>query len=274
MEELSTMEQIMNTIVKFATTYGISVIGAILVLIAGRIVAGWARKLVRNAMTRSKTDPAIVGFTSAIVYYLVIIFAVVAALGNFGVETASLVAVLGAAGFAIGFALQGSLSNFAAGIMLLVFRPYKIGDYVDAGGAAGTIRDMGIFTTEMTTPDNIRIMIPNSKIFGDTIKNITANDTRRVDMVFGIGYGSSIAKAEEIIKKTFESDERVLKDPAYQIAVSELADSSVNLVARPWVKTSDYWGVKFDLTRKIKEEFDTNGIEIPFPQVVMHQAEK
>ena len=274
MEELSTMEQIMDTIVKFATTYGIKVIGAILVLIAGRIVAGWARRLIRNTMTRSKTDPAIVGFTSAIVYYLVIIFAVVAALGNFGVETASLVAVLGAAGFAIGFALQGSLSNFAAGIMLLVFRPYKIGDYVDAGGAAGTIRDMGIFTTEMTTPDNIKIMIPNSKIFGDTIKNITANDTRRIDMVFGIGYGSSIAKAEEIIKNTFESDERVLKDPAYQIAVSELADSSVNLIARPWVKTSDYWGVKFDLTRKIKEEFDANGIEIPFPQVVMHQAEK
>lgn len=274
MEEVSTMEQIMDTLVKFATTYGIKVIGAILVLIAGRIVAGWARKLVRKTMTRSKTDPAIIGFTSAIVYYLVIIFAVVAALGNFGVETASLVAVLGAAGFAIGFALQGSLSNFAAGVMLLVFRPYKIGDYVDAGGAAGTIRDMGIFTTEMTTPDNIKIMIPNSKIFGDTIKNITANDTRRVDMVFGIGYGSSIEKAQEIIQQAFESDERVLKDPAYQIAVAELADSSVNLVARPWVKTSDYWDVKFDLTRKIKEAFDAQDIEIPFPQVMMHQAEK
>lgn len=268
------MENFTDTVVKFATTYGIRMVGAILVLLAGRIVAGWARKLLHKTLTRSKTDLAIVGFMSGMAYYLILIFTVLAALGNFGVQTASLVAVLGAAAFAVGFALQGSLSNFAAGVMLLVFRPYKIGDYVDVAGVAGTIKEMGIFTTEMATPDNIKIIIPNGKVFGDTIKNITAHDTRRVDMVFGIGYSSSIEKAQEIIKQAFDSDARVLKEPAYQIAVAELADSSVNLVARPWCNKADYWGVKFDLTRTIKEEFDRSGIEIPFPQVMMHQAGK
>ncbi|MCK4413567.1 MAG: mechanosensitive ion channel [Candidatus Eisenbacteria sp.] len=266
------MEGITDRLVDFATGYGLQVIGAILILIIGRIVASGVRRLLRKGLTARGTDPAIVGFTSGIAYYLVLVFSVIAILSNFGIETASLVAVLGAAGFAIGFALQGSLSNFAAGIMLLVFRPYRIGDYVDIAGTAGTVKEMAIFTTTLMTPDNVKIMVPNGKIFGDTIKNVTAEDTRRVDMVVGIGYGSSIEKAVGAIQSVLQADERVLKEPAPQIAVAELADSSVNLVVRPWVKTSDYWGVKFDVTRRIKETLDQQDIEIPFPQVTVHQV--
>lgn len=266
------MDNFLQTLIDFATGYGIKVVGAILVLIIGRIAAGWARGLVRRMLGKRDTDPSIISFVSSLAYWLILIFAIMSALGNFGVETASLVAVLGAAGFAVGFALQGSLANFAAGVMLLVFRPFKVGDFVDAGGAAGTVRELNLFTTVLMTPDNIRIMVPNGKIFGDTIKNITAEDTRRVDMVIGIGYGSDIAKAVQIMQGLLDADSRVLPDPAPQIAVSELADSSVNLVVRPWVNKADYWGLKFDFTRAVKEAFDREGVEIPFPQVVMHSA--
>jgi small conductance mechanosensitive channel len=268
---MTTMEKIMETLVDFATTYGISVIGAILVLIIGRIVAGWARKLVRKMLKKTDVDQAIVSFLGSLVYYGIIIFAAVSALDKFGVETASLVAVLGAAGFAIGFALQGSLSNFAAGIMLLVFRPYKIGDVIDAAGVVGKVSEMRLFTTIVYTPDNIKIIIPNSKLFGDTIKNITAEDTRRVDMVVGIGYDSDIPKAMKIMQDLLEKDDRVLAEPATQIAVSELADCSVNFVVRPWCATGDYWGIKFDFNEAVKKAFDAEGIEIPFPQLVVHK---
>lgn len=264
------MENAVETLVQFATSYGLRVIGAILVLVVGRMVAGLVRRGVRKALTTTNTDPAIVSFAGSLGYYLVIIVAVLAALKNFGIETASLVAVLGAVGFAIGFALQGSLANFAAGIMLLVFRPYRIGEYVEVGGVAGTVREMGLFSTVMTTPDNVRVIMPNGKIFGDTIKNYAGEDTRRVDMVVGISYNSSIPRAIEIVLDLLKADSRVLSDPEPVIAVAELADSSVNLVVRPWVKKEDYWTVKFDFTRKVKEEFDANEIEIPFPQRVVH----
>jgi len=266
------MENAMETLTAFATTYGIKVIGAILVLILGRFAAGLGRRLARKALKRTNVDQAIVSFVEGLTYYLILVVAAMAALGNFGVQTASLVAVLGAAGFAVGFALQGSLSNFAAGVMLLIFRPFKIGDYVETAGVAGTIREMGIFTTVLTTPDNIKIMIPNGKVFGDTIKNVSAEKTRRVDLLIGIGYGSSIEKAMEILHNVMKENSLVLSDPAPQIAVAELADSSVNLVVRPWVNSADYWAVRFDLTQRIKEVFDQQGIEIPFPQTVIHQA--
>ena len=266
------MENLLDTLVGFATTYGIKIVGAIVVLIVGRIAAGWARKIVHKMLAKGDTDPAIKNFVASLAYYLIIIFTVISALGNFGVETASLVAVLGATGFAIGFAMQGSLSNFAAGVMLLIFRPYKIGDYVDVAGVAGTVKDMGIFTTVLYTPDNVKVMVPNGKVFGDTIKNITAEDTRRIDLVLGIGYGSSIDKAFQVVTDVIKAEGRVLPEPAFQIAVAELADSSVNLVVRPWVKTSDYWAVRFDLIQKIKEACDRGGIEIPFPQHVVHMA--
>jgi small conductance mechanosensitive channel len=162
------------------------------------------------------------------------------------------------------------LANFAAGVLILVLRPYRVGDFIDAAGVAGSVKDIQLFTTVLATPDNVKIMVPNGKIFGDVIKNITGYDTRRVDLVIGIGYSSDIQKAHEVLTKIIKDESRILSDPAPQIAVSELADSSVNLVVRPWVKAGDYWNVRFDLTRKIKEAFDENGIEIPFPQRVVH----
>jgi len=266
------LENILPKLVTFATTYGLKVIGAIVVLIVGRIVANVLRSLVRRINGKAKTDPTVGGFLENMAYYLVMTFTVLAALGNFGVQTASIVAVLGAAGFAVGFAMQGSLANFAAGVMLLIFRPYRLGDLVVVGGMTGIVKEITLFTTVITTLDNVRVIVPNGKIFGDTIQNITAEKTRRVDMVVGIGYGSDMTKATACIQKVLAADTRVLTDPAPQVAVAELADSSVNFVVRPWCNTADYWDVKFDFTRRIKEEFDREGIEIPFPQTVIHQA--
>jgi small conductance mechanosensitive channel len=256
----------------FITTYGIRIIGAIVILILGRIAAGVGRNGVRRVLEKTKTDPAIVGFVGGLVYVLILTFAVLAALAKFGIQTTSFVAVLAAAGFAIGFALQGSLANFAAGILILVLRPFKVGDYIEGGGVAGTVKEIELFTTILATPDNVKIMVPNSKLFGDTIKNYSAFDTRRIDLVIGISYTSDIQKAYDTINNLMKEDSRILSDPAAQIAVSELADSSVNFVVRPWVNGGDYWQVKFDLTRKIKESFDANGIEIPFPQRVVHMV--
>ena len=264
------MDSVAGQVTFFITTYGIKIIGAIIILILGRIAAGIGRKIVKRILEKSKTDPAIVSFVGSMIYFLILIFAVLAALAKFGIQTASFVAILGAAGFAVGFALQGSLANFAAGVLILVLRPFKIGDFIDGAGVAGTVKDIQLFTTVLATPDNIKIMVPNGKLFGDTIKNISAFDTRRVDLVIGIGYTSDIQKAYDVMMNLIKEDTRILSDPAATIAVSELADSSVNFVVRPWVKKEDYWGVKFDLTRKIKEAFDENGIEIPFPQQVVH----
>lgn len=264
------MEDIMATLTAFATAYGLKIIGAIIILIVGRIAAGIARNLVGKMLTKAKAAESIVSFLRSLVFIGIMVFAVIAALAKFGVQTASFVAVLGAAGFAVGFALQGSLGNFASGILVLVFKPYRVGDYIDAAGVAGTVKEIRIFNTVLATPDNIKIIVPNGRIYGGVIKNITGYETRRVDFVFGIGYTSSIEKAYEIISRIITEDQRVLSDPAPQIAVAELADSSVNLVARPWVRKEDYWGVKFDITRKIKEEFDANDIEIPFPQRAVH----
>jgi small conductance mechanosensitive channel len=264
------MENAANQLMVFVTMYGLKIIGAILILIIGRIAAGIGRKIVTKTLEKSKTDPAVISFVGSLTYFLILTFAVLAALAKFGIQTASFVAVLGAAGFAIGFALQGSLANFAAGVLILVLRPFKIGDYIDSAGVAGTVKDIQLFTTVLATPDNIKIMVPNGKIFGDVIKNISAYDTRRVDLVIGIGYTSDIQKAYDIMMNLVKEDSRILSDPATQIAVSELADSSVNFVLRPWVNKEDYWNVKFDLTRKIKETFDENGIEIPFPQQAIH----
>ncbi len=266
------METVSQNVVNFATNYGIRVIGAILILIIGRIVAGWARKLVTTVMTRRDADRALMSFLRSLIFYLIIIFTWIAVLSKFGVETTSLVAVLGAAGFAIGFALQGSLSNLAAGVMLLVFRPFRIGDFVDIAGTAGTVKDLQLFVTILATPDNVRVIVPNGGVFGSVIRNFSAEDTRRVDMIFGISYGSSIDKAIQVMKGIIEADDRVLKDPPLLIAVSELADSSVNFTVRPWVRREHYWAVKFELTEKIKKAFDAEGIEIPFPQVMVHKA--
>ncbi|MBW2096909.1 MAG: mechanosensitive ion channel [Deltaproteobacteria bacterium] len=267
------MQPALDQLTIFITTYGLQIIGAIIILILGRIAAGIGRSICRRVLEKTKTDTAIISFVGSLAYVIILVFAVLAALAKFGIQTTSFVAVLGAAGFAIGFALQGSLANFAAGVLILVLRPFRVGDYIEGAGVAGTVKDIELFTTIISTVDNVKIIVPNGKLFGDVIKNVSGYDTRRVDLVIGIGYGSSIQKAYEVVKKILDDDERVLSDPAPQIAVSELADSSVNLVVRPWVKSGDYWDTKFDLTRKIKEAFDENGIEIPFPQVVMHSAQ-
>ncbi len=264
------MENAWQTIMEIITEWGVSILGAIGILIVGRIVAGIGRGAVRRVMKKAHSDESLIKFVGNLIYYLIVIFAVIAALAKFGVQTASFVAVLGAAGFAVGFALQGSLSNFASGVMILVFRPFKVGDYVSAAGVAGSVKEIGLFATTLATPDNIKIIVPNGKIYGDTIQNYSAYDIRRVDWLIGIGYGSTIEKAKQILEQILEGDGRVLQNPASMIAVSELADSSVNLVMRAWAKKEDYWDVKFDLTRKVKEEFDKNDIEIPFPQQVVH----
>ena len=264
------MANVSDQLLIFITTYGIQIIGAILILVLGRIAAGIGRKIVKRLLEKAKTEPAIVSFVGSLTYILILVFAVLATLAKFGIQTASFVAIIGAAGLAIGFALQGSLSNFAAGILILVLRPFRVDDYILGAGESGTVKKIQLFTTELATPDNIKVMVPNSKLFGDVIKNVTAYDTRRVDLVIGIGYSSDIQKAYDVMMDIITKDERILPEPAPQIAVSELADSSVNFVVRPWVKKEDYWPVKFDLTRKIKEAFDKNNIEIPFPQQTVH----
>jgi len=264
------MANISDQLLVFITTYGIKIIGAILILVLGRIAAGIGRKIVKRLLEKAKTEPSIVSFVGSLTYILILVFAVLATLAKFGIQTASFVAIIGAAGLAIGFALQGSLSNFAAGILILVLRPFRVDDYILGAGESGTVKKIQLFTTELATPDNIKVMVPNSKLFGDVIKNVTAYDTRRVDLVIGIGYSSDIQKAYDVMMDIITKDERILPEPAPQIAVSELADSSVNFVVRPWVKKEDYWPVKFELTRKIKEAFDKNNIEIPFPQQTVH----
>ena len=266
------MDTASQQIVFFVTTYGIKIIGAIIILILGRIAAGIGRSIVGRLLEKAKSDPAIISFVRHLTYILILVFAVLAALAKFGIQTASFVAILGAAGFAVGFALQGSLANFAAGVLILVLRPFKLGDYIMGAGQAGTVKAISLFTTELSTPDNVKILVPNGKLFGDVITNWSVYDTRRVDLVVGIGYDSDIQKAYEVIDGLIKDDNRILTDPAPQIAVSELADSSVNFVVRPWVNRADYWNAKFDLTRKIKEAFDANGIEIPFPQRVVHMV--
>ena len=256
----------------FLTTYGIQVIGAILILIIGRFVAGLVRRSVRKVMTNRGADLGLIGFVTSLAYAGVMIFTVLAALAKFGIQTASFVAVLGAAGFAIGFALQGSLSNFASGVMLLVFRPFKVGDVVEAGGVKGKVTDIAIFSTTITTPDNVKIIAPNSKIYGDVITNYNGYDTRRVDWAVGIGYDANIDDAKRVLLDVVAADARVLKDPDPVILLTEMADSSINLSVRVWAKAADYWNIYFECNQAFKEALDANGIEIPFPQRVVHMA--
>lgn len=267
----STIAMVMATL----TDYGLSVVGAILILIAGWIAAGWVKSgIMKAASKHPRMDGTLAIFFASIARYLIIAFTVVAVLSRFGVETTSFVALLGAVGFAIGLALQGTLSNVASGVMLIAFRPFKIGDFVEAAGTAGTVREINLFTTELATPDNVQIIMPNSAVWGSTIKNFSANATRRVDIVFGIAYEDDIGAAMAAISEVTGADGRILADPEPFLAVSELADSSVNIVMRVWVNAADYWAVKFDTTRAVKERFDAKGISIPFPQRVVHMVGK
>lgn len=255
---------------EYLIPFGINVAMAILIYVVGKIVVKILVNLFGKVMARSKHDAMLVDFLKSIINALLMVFVIIAALGQLGVDTTSLAAILAAAGLAIGLSLQGSLSNFAAGVMLLVFRPFKAGDFVEAGGAAGVVKSIGIFTSLMTTGDNKEIIIPNGAIYGGNIVNYSAKETRRVDMVFGIGYDDDLKKAKTILEEMLAADSRVLADPKPMVAVSELGDSSVNFVVRPWAASSDFWGLKFDFTEAVKLRFDAEGISIPYPQMDVH----
>ena len=257
-------------IVELMSSWGLQVIGAIAVLIVGRWAAGFIRKNVQRALERARTDASLVLFVSSLVYYLVLTVVVIAVLNLFGIETTSLIAVLGAAGLAVGLALQGTLSNFAAGVMLLIFRPFRIGDFVDTAGIAGTVQEIGIFVTILNTPDNVKMIVPNSEISSGIIKNFSANDQRRNDLVIGISYDDDIGVAVGTIEKVLKSEGRVRSEPEAVVVVGELGDSSVNLLVRPWCDASDYWPLRWDLTRKLKEELEKAGCSIPYPQRDVH----
>lgn len=262
-----------DRIVDCVVTYGGQLLGAVVTLIIGYVLARISRRVVLRLLKRSETPPAITSFVSRMTFIAILVFAVIAALAKFGVQTTSFVAVLGAASFAIGFALQGSLSNFAAGVLILLLRPFKLGDFVEIAGVKGSVKDIQLFTTVLATPDNVRVLVPNGKILGDTIRNYAGYETRRLDVSIGIGYSVSIEKALSVAYEVLGADDRILTEPAPQVLVSDLADSSVNLVLRGWVNRANYGAVLSDLKRCIKEAFDENGIEIPFPQLVIHTAD-
>lgn len=264
------MEDILKTVSEYLATYGLKILGALLIFLIGRWVAGVVAGLVEKALLKSKIDKTIAKFTKHLTNVGILVFVVIAALASLGVETTQFAVALGAAGLAIGLALQGSLANFASGFLMIVFRPFKVGDFIEAAGVKGVVEEIQIFNTIINTLDNIRVIVPNGQITGGNILNYTANGTRRVDLVVGVSYEDDLKKAKQVIEKVLAGDDRVLKEPAWTVAVSELGDSSVNFVVRPWVKASDYWDAYFDITCKVKVALDENGITIPFPQRDVH----
>jgi len=255
---------------QYAIPWGISIATAILIYVVGRWVAKIIVKSIDKLMLRAKVDESLRKFAGNIIGAALTVFIVIAALEQLGVDTTSIMAIFAAAGLAVGLALKDSLSNFSAGVMLIVFKPFKLGDLVNAGGSTGVVEDIQIFNTVMRTGDNQEIIVPNSHIYGGSITNMTARTTRRIDLVIGIGYDDNIGKAKEIIKDIIDKNSTVLKDPAPTIMVLELGESCIDIAVRPWVKTEDYWGVRADLLQTIKEQFDDQGISIPYPQRDLH----
>jgi small conductance mechanosensitive channel len=260
----------MDKAVELLTLYGLKVVAAIIIFIIGRIVARFIEKMLQKMMKKKDVDEAIISFVGSLSYALLMIFVILASLNQLGIQTTSFIAIIGAAGLAIGLALQGSLSNFAAGFLLIIFKPFKVGDFIEAAGTMGTIENIQIFTTTLLTPDNKTVIVPNVKMTGDNITNWSTKGTRRVDLTAGIGYGDDIDKARQVISDVLAAEERILKEPASTVAVVEMADSSVNFVVRPWVNAGDYWPVYFAVTENIKKSFDKEGISIPFPQRDVH----
>jgi len=264
------IDKIIDLFTIWITTYSMKIIAAALIFIIGKWIAKRVTGLFIKLLERNKVDITLTRFLESIVYYTLLVGVLIAAAGQLGINTTSFIAIVGAAGLAIGLALKDSLSNFSSGVMLILFRPFRVGDFVSAGGVTGSVTGIHMFNTTLNTPDNQQVIVPNANITNGVITNVTANDTRRVDLTIGIGYGDDILKAKRVLGEILATEERMLKTPAPKIAVSELADSSVNFVVRPWVKTEDYWDVYFDLTEKIKLTFDKEGISIPFPQQDVH----
>lgn len=250
--------------------WGWKILAALLIFVFGRWVAKAVRGLLRKSLLARDIDPMLANFLSSILYAILLVAVIIAAVGQLGIQTTPLVAVLGAAGLAVGLALQNSLGNFASGVMLVLFRPFSKGDFVEAGGTSGTVDEVGIFNTVLNTPDNRRVIVPNGQITTDTITNYSAYDTRRIDLIIGVGYGDDLKVARDTIHRTLTAHAKVLGDPEPVILLMELADSSVNFAVRPWVKAADYWVVRSELLEQIKVNLEAAGCEIPFPQRDMH----
>jgi len=259
-----------SKIAELATTYGLQLILAILVLVVGLIVIRSITKWSVKMMNKSEVDPSLVPFLRSLISITLKILLIISILSMVGIQMTSFIAVLGAAGLAVGLALQGTLQNFAGGVIILLFKPYKVGDYITTQGYSGTVKEIQIFTTVLTTPDNQTIIIPNSPIAVNPLTNYSTQDTRRVDFTFGIGYNDDIDKARSVIMKIINEDERIHKEPEPLVKIANLGDSSVDFATRVWVNSGDYWSVFFDTNEKIKKAFDSEGISIPFPQQDVH----
>lgn len=264
------MEAALERITSIITQFGFKLIAAIAIFAVGFWLAGVLRNYLNRAMANAQVDMTLRAFASNLSYTVFLVVVALTALGQLGVQTTSFIAILGAAGLAIGLALQGSLSNFAAGVLMILFRPFGVGDYIEGAGTAGTVEDIQIFTTTLISPDNRVIIIPNAKLSGDNIVNYSAKSMRRIDRVFGVGYTDDIDRVKSIMAEVLAGDERILKDPAPTIGLLELADSSLNFAVRPWVMTADYWDVFFDLNERMKKRLDQEGISIPYPQQDVH----
>ena len=269
------METVQTQGLDLALNFGKNVAIAIAIFYFGKFVVGLIVRGMRKLMRARDVDTTLEVFLCNFARYGLMAFVIIAAIGQLGIQTASFIGIFAAAGLAVGLALQGSLSNFAAGVLIVLFRPYRVGDFVEAAGIAGSVEQVQILTTVLKTPDNKQIIVPNSQIMDSIITNYSANDTRRVDMVFGVSYDDDLDKVRATLEEIVSAEDRILEEPACQIAVHELADSSVNFIVRPWVKTADYWSVYFDLTERVKKRFDELGISFPFPQqdVHLHKAD-
>jgi small conductance mechanosensitive channel len=250
--------------------FAISLTKAVAIFYVGKLLVRLLLKAVSKIMHKQEVDDTLESFVLSLSRIVLMLFVIIAAVGALGIQTTSFIAVLGAAGLAIGLALQGSLSNFASGVLIVLFRPYKVGDFVEAAGIAGVVIQVEILTTIFKTGDNKQVIVPNGQVMGSIITNYSANDTRRVDMVIGVSYDDDLDKVRATLEELIAADDRVLAEPAHKIAVSELADSSVNFIVRPWVKSEDYWGVMFDMTEAVKKRFDAEGISFPYPQQDVH----
>lgn len=250
--------------------FGIGLAKAIAIFFFGKLLVGIIVRTLRKIMLTQDIEDTLENFILTLLRAILMIIVFIASIGALGIQTTSFIAVLGAAGLAVGLALQGSLANFASGVLIVLFKPYRIGDFVEAAGIAGTVVEVEILTTVFKTGDNKRVIVPNGQVMGSIITNYSANPTRRVDMVVGVSYDDDLDKVRATLEELIAADDRILDDPAHKIAVSELADSSVNFIVRPWVKSEDYWGVMFDLTEAIKKRFDAEGISFPFPQQDVH----
>jgi small conductance mechanosensitive channel len=249
---------------------GPNILSALAILIIGRWLIQWATRLIRKVLIKARIDDTLVRFLDTLIYYTLLAAVIMAAADQVGVKTTSFLAILGAAGLAVGLALKDSLSNFASGVMLILFKPFKVGDAVTAAGVSGSVERIDIFNSVINTWDNQKVIIPNSKITAEIITNINANPTRRIDMVIGISYDDDVKEAKAVLEQLVKADSRILTDPAPKIALAEFADSSINLVVRPWVKTEEYWDVRFSLMDNIKQAFDERNITIPYPQRDVH----